>query len=43
MDMGSVLQSYNFGNLESDDADYVGGIAGQSKSIIRRSAARSAA
>lgn len=33
MDMGSVLQSYNFGNLESDDADYVGGIAGQSKSI----------
>ena len=39
MDMGSVLQSYNFGNLESDDADYVGGIAGQSKSIIRRSAA----
>ena len=23
MDMGSVLQSYNFGNLESDDADYV--------------------
>lgn len=40
MDMGSVLQSYNFGNLESDDADYVGGIAGQSKSIIRRSAAK---
>ena len=40
MDMGSVLRSYNFGNLESDDADYVGGIAGQSKSIIRRSAAK---
>ena len=40
MDMGSVLQSYNFGNLESDGADYVGGIAGQSKSIIRGSAAK---
>ena len=26
--------------VESDDADYVGGIAGQSKSIIRRSAAK---
>ncbi|MFR4667346.1 MAG: hypothetical protein ACLT8A_11335 [Subdoligranulum sp.] len=39
MDMGSVL-CCNFDNLESDDADYVGGIAGQSKSIIRRSAAK---
>ena len=40
MDMGSVLQSYNFGDLESDDANYIGGIAGQSKSTIRRSAAK---
>ena len=40
MDMGSVLQCYNLADLSEDGADYVGGIAGQSKSAIRQSSAK---
>lgn len=37
MQMGVVLESLNFGNLDALNADYVGGIAGDSYTIIRRS------
>ena len=40
MDMGSVLQCTNLADLTESDADYVGGIAGQSKSAIRQSSAK---
>ena len=40
MDMGSVLQCYNLADLSEDGADYVGGIAGQSKSAIRQSSSK---
>ena len=40
MDMGSVLQCFNYADLESDDADYVGGIAGRSKAVIRSCAVK---
>ena len=40
MDMGSVLQCVNYADLESDDADYVGGIAGRSKAVIRSCAVK---
>ena len=40
MDMGTVMQCTNFADLSEDTADYVGGIAGQSKSAIRRSSAK---
>lgn len=35
MTMGAVLESSNFGNLDALNADYVGGIAGDSSAIIR--------
>lgn len=40
MELGSVLQSYNTADLLQDEADYVGGIAGQSKSTIRQCAVK---
>lgn len=40
MELGTVLQSYNTTDLLIEDADYVGGIAGQSKSPIRQCAAK---
>lgn len=40
MELGSVLQSYNTADLLQDGVDYVGGIAGQSKSAIRQCAAK---
>lgn len=40
MDMGTVIQCTNFADLSEDTADYVGGIAGQSKSAIRQSSAK---
>lgn len=40
MDMGTVMQCTNFADLSEDTADYVGGIAGQSKSAIRQSSAK---
>lgn len=38
MELGSVLQSCNTADLLQQEVDYVGGIAGQSKSIIRQCA-----
>lgn len=40
MELGSVLQSYNTADLLAEDADYVGGIAGQSRAPIRQCAAK---
>ena len=40
MELGSVLQSYNTADLLQEDVDYVGGIAGQSKSAIRQCAVK---
>lgn len=40
MELGSVLQSYNTADLLQEEVDYVGGIAGQSKSTIRQCAAK---
>lgn len=40
MELGSVLQSYNTADLLTEDVDYVGGIAGQSRSAIRQCAAK---
>lgn len=40
MELGTVLQSYNTTDLLAEEADYVGGIAGQSKSTIRQCAAK---
>ena len=40
MELGSVLQSCNTADLLQEEVDYVGGIAGQSKSIIRQCAAK---
>ncbi|WP_295340894.1 GLUG motif-containing protein [uncultured Subdoligranulum sp.] len=40
MELGSVLQSCNTADLLQQEVDYVGGIAGQSKSIIRQCAAK---
>lgn len=38
MDLGTVLQCCNTADLLLEDVDYVGGIAGQSKSILRNCA-----
>ena len=35
MDMGIILNAYNFGNVSSAGGDYVGGIAGASAGVIR--------
>lgn len=40
MELGSVLQSRNTADLLQEKADYVGGIAGQSKATIRQCAAK---
>ena len=40
MSMGAVLESINLGHLDSINADYVGGIAGSSKAIIRNSSSK---
>lgn len=40
MELGTVQQSYNTADLQQDGADYVGGIAGQSKATIRQCAAK---
>ncbi len=40
--MGAVIESTNFGGLDALNADYVGGIAGDSQAIIRRSNSRCA-
>ena len=40
MELGSVLQSQNTADLLQEEVDYVGGIAGQSKSTIRQCAAK---
>lgn len=37
MDLGYILECRNYGNVESTDGSYVGGIAGSSASTIRRS------
>lgn len=37
MDLGYILECRNYGNVESTDGSYVGGIAGSSSSTIRRS------
>ncbi len=37
MDLGYILDCRNYGNVESTDGSYVGGIAGSSASTIRRS------
>ena len=36
MDMGIILLSYNFGDVSSSEGGYVGGIAGESASVIRQ-------
>lgn len=41
MAMGAVLESINLGNLDSLNADYVGGIAGDSSAIIRNCGTKS--
>ena len=41
MELGSVLQCCNTADLLLEDVDYVGGIAGQSKSILRNCASES--
>lgn len=41
MAMGAVFDSINFGNLDSINADYVGGIAGDSSAIIRNCGTKS--
>lgn len=40
MDMGTVMGCRNYADLEQEDADYVGGIAGRSRSAIRDCAAK---
>ena len=40
-EMGTVLKCENYGNIVSRSGDYVGGIAGQSLSTIKQSAANS--
>ena len=40
MEMGSVLSSWNYGNITAADAAGVGGIAGTSKATIRESGAK---
>ena len=40
MEMGSVLSSWNYGNITAADATGVGGIAGTSKATIRESGAK---
>ena len=40
MEMGSVLSSWNYGNVNAADAAGVGGIAGTSKATIRESGAK---
>ena len=41
-EMGTILNSENYGKIESTAGDYVGGIAGQSLSYIRKSYAKCA-
>lgn len=41
MELGSVLQCCNTADLLLEDVDYVGGIAGQSKSVLRNCASES--
>lgn len=40
MDIGSVISCENYGPVSSDDGDCVGGIAGESKTVIRNSAVK---
>lgn len=40
MKLGSVHDCTAYGEITSEDGDYIGGIAGESKSIIRRCAAK---
>lgn len=40
MDMGTVMGCRNYADLKEEDADYVGGIAGRSRSAIRDCAAK---
>lgn len=40
MDLGSVISCDNYGDIESTDGGYVGGIAGKSDTVIRNSAAK---
>ena len=40
MDLGSVISCEGYGNVSSDDGDYVGGVAGMSETVVRNSAAK---
>ena len=40
MDMGSVLSCQNYGDIKSNDGDYVGGIAGLADATVRNSLAK---
>ncbi len=40
MDLGSVLSCENYGDIKSDDGNYIGGIAGMSDTVIRNSASK---
>lgn len=40
MDLGSVIESVACGKIESSSGDYVGGIAGESDTVIKKSAAK---
>ena len=40
MDLGSIISCEGYGNVTSDDGDYVGGIAGISETVVRNSAAK---
>ena len=40
MDLGSVISCENYGSILSSDGDYIGGIAGESNTVIRNSAVK---
>ncbi len=40
MDLGSVISCENYGNILSDDGNYVGGISGMSETYIRNSVSK---
>ncbi|MDD6319939.1 MAG: hypothetical protein PUA63_03640 [Oscillospiraceae bacterium] len=40
MDMGTVLACTSYADMDSESADYVGGIAGRSKAVIRQCAVK---
>lgn len=40
MDLGSIISCDNYGSVSSSDGDYVGGICGDSATVIRNSAAK---